>query len=151
MGVPIEYDDDVERRRTHPLLLPIIETERASLSDGDILEKIAVVVPVKKVAKPGPVDKKRSIQGSKCKSISPRAKPSEKRRSVLGELKYVPGSEPHWKAGSACYPAFYKAIIDESLRTKRIDMVRARGDSLSTRNQLYQYGSLDIVGKCEYL
>ena len=26
MGVQIEYNDDVERRRTHPLLLPIIET-----------------------------------------------------------------------------------------------------------------------------
>ena len=83
MGVPVEYDDDVERRRTHPLLLPIIETERVSLPDGNILEKIAVLVPVKKVAKPGPVDRKRSIQGSKHKSISPRAKPSGKRRSVL--------------------------------------------------------------------
>ena len=27
MGVPVEYDDDVERRRTHPLLLPKIESE----------------------------------------------------------------------------------------------------------------------------
>ena len=26
MGVPVEYDDDVDRRRTHPLLLTIIET-----------------------------------------------------------------------------------------------------------------------------
>ena len=46
MGVPVEYDDDVERRRTHPLLLPLIEKERVYLPDGDILEKIAVVVPV---------------------------------------------------------------------------------------------------------
>ena len=46
MGVTVEYDDDVERRRTHPLLLPIIETYRVSLPDGDILEKISVVVPV---------------------------------------------------------------------------------------------------------
>ena len=75
MGVPVEYDDDVDRRRTHPLLLPLIETERVSLSDGDILEKIAVVVPVNKLAKPRSDDRNRSIQGSKNKSIYPRAKP----------------------------------------------------------------------------
>ena len=125
MGVPVEYDDDVERRRTHPLLLPLIETERVSFPDGNILKKIAVVVPVKKVAKPGSDNRKRSIQGSKYKSISPRAKPSEKRRSVLGEPKYGPGSEPHWKGGSACYPAFYKALLEETSRTKRTEIVRA--------------------------
>ena len=133
--MPVQYDDDMECRRNHPLILPIIETERVSLPDGDILEKIAVLVPVKKVAKPGPVDKKRSIQGGKRKSISPRAKPLEKRRSVLGDPKYGPGSEPHWKASSAYYPAFCKNLLDEPSRTKRIEMVRARGDSLSTRNQ----------------
>ena len=37
MGVPVEYDDDVERRCTHPLPLPIIETEIVSLPDGNIL------------------------------------------------------------------------------------------------------------------
>ena len=78
MGVPVEYDDDVERRRTHPPLLPLTETERVYLPDGNILEKISVVEPVKKVAKPRSNDRKRSIQGSKHKSISPRAKMSEK-------------------------------------------------------------------------
>ena len=75
MGVPVEYNYDVERRRTHLLILSLIETERVSLPDGDILDKIAVVVPVKKASKPGSYDRKRSIQGSKHKSISPRAKP----------------------------------------------------------------------------
>ena len=46
MGVSVEYDDDVERRRTHPLLLPIIETNRVSVIDNNTLEKISVVVPV---------------------------------------------------------------------------------------------------------
>ena len=124
--MPVEYDYEVDRRRTHPLLLPLIETERVSLPEGDILEKISVVAPVKKVAKPGSNDRKRSIQGSKYKSISPRAKPSEKQISVLGEPKYGPGSKPHCKAGSARYLAFYKAILDETSRTKRIEMVRAR-------------------------
>ena len=63
--MPVEYNDDVECRRTHPLLLPKIETERLSLPDGDILEKIAVVVPVKNLAKPGPIDKKITIWDSK--------------------------------------------------------------------------------------
>ena len=125
----------MECRGTHPLLLPIIRTERVSLLDGDILERIAVVVPVKKVAIPGSDDRKISIKGSNHKSISPRAKPLEKRRSVLGEPKYGPGFEPHWKTGSDRYPAFYKALLDEPSITKRIDTVRARGDILPTRNQ----------------
>ena len=151
MGVPVECHNDVERRRTHPLLLPIIDTERVSLPDGDILKKIAVGVPVKRVAKSGPVDRERSIQGIKRKSILTIEKPSEKRRSVLGEPKYVPGYEPQWKAGSERYPAFYKALLDDPSRTKRIEMVRVRCDISSTRNQYYQDGSIDIVGMCEYL
>ena len=125
----------MERRCTHPLLLPKINTERVSLPDGDILEKIAVLVPVKKLAKPGSVDKKRNVRGSKRKSISTRANPSEKQRSVLGEPKYGPSSKPHWKSGNAHYTAFYKALLDETLRTKRIDMLRARDVSSSTGNQ----------------
>ena len=54
---------------------------------------------------------------------------------MLGDPKYGPGSEPHWKAGSACYPDFYKALLDEPSRTKRIEMVRDHGDNFSTRNQ----------------
>ena len=84
------------------------------------------MVPVKKVAKPGSNDRKRSIQGSKHKSISPRAKLSDKQRSVLGDPKYGTGSKTHWKAGSARYPDFYKTLLEEPSRTKRIEMVRAR-------------------------
>ena len=87
MGVPVEYNDDVECRRTHQLILPKIETERLSLPDGDILEKIAVVVPVKKLAKTRFVDKEGTVRCSKRKSFSPLAKLLEKRRSVLGEPK----------------------------------------------------------------
>ena len=106
MGVTVEYYDNVERRRTHQLLLRLIEIERVSLPDGDILDKIAVMVPVKKVAKPGSNDRKRSIKGSNHKSISLRAKPLDKQWIVLVEPKYGPGYEPHWKAGGARYPAF---------------------------------------------
>ena len=116
----------MERRRIDPLLLPLIEIERVSFPDGDILEKIAVVIPVNKVAKPGSDVRKRSIQGSKHKLISHRANPLEKQRSVLGDPKYGSGSEPHWKSGSARYPAFYRDLLEETSRTKRIEMVRAR-------------------------
>ena len=37
MGVPIEYEDDVERRRTQPLLLPEVEAEGVSQGDIDLL------------------------------------------------------------------------------------------------------------------
>ena len=47
MRVPIEYDDDVERRRTHPLLLPKVEAEGVSQADSDLLEKVQVVAPIK--------------------------------------------------------------------------------------------------------
>ena len=49
MGVPIEYDDDVESRRTHPLIFPEVEAEGVSQEDSDMLEKIQVVAPTKKM------------------------------------------------------------------------------------------------------
>ena len=61
MSVTVEYNDDVEHRRIHPLLNPLIYTEIVYLPDGDIFEKISVVVPVKKLAKPGSDDRKRYI------------------------------------------------------------------------------------------
>ena len=51
MGVSVEYDDDVEHRRTHPLLKQKIESERISAADGEILEKVAIVVPARSPAK----------------------------------------------------------------------------------------------------
>ena len=135
MGVSVEYDDNVERRFTHPLLLPMIESERVSLPDSDFWEKISVVVPVKNVAKPRLVDKKGTVRGSKRKLMSPRAKLLEKQRSVLGKPKYGPSSKSHWKAGSARYPAFYKALLYKPSRTKRIKMVRSCDVSLSMTNQ----------------
>ena len=36
MDGPVEYNDDVDRRRTQPLLLPILDTEGVSLPDGYI-------------------------------------------------------------------------------------------------------------------
>ena len=58
MGVPIDYDDNVERRHTHPMLMPKIESERTLMPDGKILEKVAIVAP----AKPPTKKAKKGIQ-----------------------------------------------------------------------------------------
>ena len=42
MGVPINYDDNVERRRTHALLLPKVEPVRMTVSDERMLKDIEV-------------------------------------------------------------------------------------------------------------
>ena len=58
---------------------------------------------------------KRSVSWSNdTKSISPRSYATAKRRSVLGESKYGPGSGPQWKAGRSRYPNLYKALLQES-------------------------------------
>ena len=85
MGVPIKYDDDMERRCTHPLLLPEVEAAGVSQADCDLLEKVQVVAPTKKVPSYKSILEKVIIQGKGGKSISPRSTASEKRRSVLGE------------------------------------------------------------------
>ena len=58
MGVPVDYDDEVERRNTHPLLLPPQEAERISKTDGEILETIGVFksVVAEKLSKRGRAD-----------------------------------------------------------------------------------------------
>ena len=51
MGISEDYDNDVECRRTHPLLLPKIEYERLLEIDGKVLEKSAIVIPEKRPTK----------------------------------------------------------------------------------------------------
>ena len=51
MGISEDYDDDVERRRTHPLFLLKIEYERLLAIDGEVLEKAAIVTPKKRPRK----------------------------------------------------------------------------------------------------
>ena len=117
MGIPEEYDDDVERRRTHPLLMPKVESERISATDGEILENVAIVAPVKSPAKN---PKKGILWDAGVVSISPGVKPTAKRRSMLSEDKYAPGETSRWKHVSARFPALYKAPLaepDEAVRS----------------------------------
>ena len=47
MGIPEDCNNEVERRCTHPLLLPKIESERLVATDGKVLKKADIVVPAK--------------------------------------------------------------------------------------------------------
>ena len=102
MGVSVEYDDYVERRNTHPLILLPQEAERISTTDREILEKIRVFksVVAEKLAKRGRAD-----------SISHGAKPAVKLRSVLDEYKYSQGAGTRWKNGGARFPNLYKVLL----------------------------------------
>ena len=119
MGIPEDYDDDVERRRTHPLLMPKIESERIYLADAEVLEKFAIMAPVKLPAKKS---NKGILRGAGVKSILPGVKPTEKRRSVLNEDKYAPGDTSRWKHASARYPALSQAFLDEPDKAVRKSM-----------------------------
>ena len=119
MGIPEDYDDDVERRRTHPLLMPKVESERIPAADGEVLEKVAIVAPVKSPARKS---KKGILRGVGVKLISPGVKPRAKRRSVLSEDKFAPGDTSRWKHVSAHYTALYQALLDELDQTVRRSM-----------------------------
>ena len=45
MGIAVEYDDNTERRRTHPLLMPKVEPMSLSWDDNEVLKKVKVIVP----------------------------------------------------------------------------------------------------------
>ena len=42
MGVPIDYDDEVEQKRNHPMLLPAVEPVKMTVSDEQMLTDIGV-------------------------------------------------------------------------------------------------------------
>ena len=115
MGVPVNYDDDVERRRTHPQLLPKIEDGVVSDQDREILENVGVTTS-------RPTGKTQGVQKG---SVSARRVPTPKRRSVLGEGKYGRGSGPLWNQGGTRYPALYKALLEEPMASRRREMVKS--------------------------
>ena len=69
---------------------------------------------------PAKKPKKGILRGGRNKSIFPRVKPTEKRRSVLSEDKYALGEGSKWKHMIARFPALYKALLaepDEAVRS----------------------------------
>ena len=113
MGLSVDYDDDDERRRTHPLLMPKVESERISVSNGEVLKKAAIAVPARA---PAQDPKKGKLKGVAKKLIAPRAKQTAKRRSVLEVNKYGPDKSAKWKRVKARFPALYKALLANRTR-----------------------------------
>ena len=111
MGVPVEYDDDVERRNTHPMLLPKIKNERLAIPETELLKEIAVLAPAKWITTTKKIPKRGVSRGDDSKSVSPRSEATAKQKSVLRESKYGPGSGPQWKAGGSRYPDLYKVLL----------------------------------------
>ena len=119
--MPEEYNEDVERRPTHPLLMPKVESEPTSAADCEMLEKAAIVAPTRSPAKK---TKKGILQGACVESILPQVKPTAKQRSVLSEDKYAPGEGSKWKHVSARFPALYKVLLAEPDEVVRSCMLR---------------------------
>ena len=113
MGVPIDYDDDVERRRTHPMLLPKVETERMTISDEEMLKEIEVLAPTPKKKKSSSQVTKGILRGKNSKSTLSRSKQRRSKRVCWPESKYSSFSGPQWKwnGGRAQLPHIYKALV----------------------------------------
>ena len=62
MGVSVDYDNDSERRSTHHLLMPKIESEQISVTNGEVLVKAAIVVPTWALVK---IPKKGNLKDAK--------------------------------------------------------------------------------------
>jgi hypothetical protein len=102
MGIQPDYDDDVERRNTHPLLLPKAEAEGIiSKQDIDVLRRAI-----------GPAEEQEHKTDVNSKSISP-VNTVAKRRSVLDDNRYGPGNRPHWALSRTRFPNLIRALNTE--------------------------------------
>ena len=121
MGIQENYDDDAERVRTHPLLLP--KPKKAGVVPPKDLEVLAKTLGVQKVLD-------RSTPQMTPASVG--------RRSVLGDMKYGPGDRPYWdmKEGRAQsrYPNLIRAlakVTDTSQRRQLFESHRLKIGSTS--------------------
>ena len=127
----VEYDDDVERRQTHPLLLPKLEQVCISRADSKTLEKIAVTTIVREQlgVKPSVPKNVKVFLGKqtpgklpKHVSILSRALPVANQRSVL-DNKLYPGSRPMWKQDGVRFPGLRKVLLEDGLLARRAPQV----------------------------
>ena len=103
MGISPDYDDDVERRNTHPMLLPTPEAEgMISKQDMDVLKRMM-----------GSGDIQENKRDANSKPILPAVNTVAKRRSVLDDNKYGPGNRPHWAINKTRFPNLIKALNQE--------------------------------------
>ena len=96
VGIAVDYDDDQERRRTHPMLLPRVDQEGViPKSDVEVLRKASGI----------------SRKRSPVESTPRGSKAPVGRRSVLDGLKYGPGPRPVWKdTGTLRFPNWSRAL-----------------------------------------
>ena len=58
IGVPIECDNDIKRRNTHPMLLPKIKNERLTILKAELLKEMTMLTPEKRRPKAKKVPKR---------------------------------------------------------------------------------------------
>ena len=120
MGILADYDDDRERRRTHPLLMPKEESDIISATDNKILQKEEIIRKKQRVPlRPSKLHPNKQTKGIPrginkvfLQSRANTVKPAMNRRSVLGVSKYGPGLGPHWRNKTARLPALTKFLMD---------------------------------------
>ena len=110
MGIPEDYDDEAERVRTRPLLLP--KPKEAGMVPSADLQVLAKTLGVK-----------GQDHGRQEGSTPPMTPAPSGRRSVLYNDKFGPGNRPIWdmKEGrvSSRYPDLIKALRRESDPSRR--------------------------------
>ena len=97
MGIDVNYDDDQERRRTHPKLLPRVEL--VGVIPKDDVEVLRRANGIPRGRKPV------------CKSTPQESKAPAGRRSVLDGDKYGPGPRPVWiSPGTPRFPNMARVL-----------------------------------------
>jgi hypothetical protein len=94
MGVPVGYDGDVEQRNTHTMLLPMVEIERATIPEKELLKGIVVLSPAKQNTTSKKVPKKGVPRGGDSKSISSRSGATSKKGVCWERVNIGPSIDP---------------------------------------------------------
>ena len=84
MGIPENYDDEAERIRTHPMLLP--KSKEAGVVSVRDLQVLSKALGIEK--------QNHTKQGGSTPPVTP-VPPG--RRSVLDNNKFGPGIRPYWE------------------------------------------------------
>ena len=133
MGICVDYDDNIEQKRTHHLLLPKKSPE--GLVDDKDIEILKQAIGLKVDTKKRKVSKKPvKVPKKPTKRLNKGSIPQQpvhrkvlvKRRSVLSEAKFGPGDGPNWAVGRARYPNFARVLAQESDPNTRSQMIKSR-------------------------
>ena len=103
MGNLPDYNNDIERRNTYPLLLAKAKAEGIiSKQDSNVLRRAI-----------GPAEDQEHKTGAKSKSISPHVNTVAKQRSVLDDNRHGPGNRSHWALSRTRFPNLIRALNTE--------------------------------------